>query len=143
MRLRALALLGFALVFPSTSASDATQLDRIERKVDANAQSLGAMDQRLGAMDQRLGVIDQRLGAMDQRLEAVNRLIDANHRSLNDLRANVNERFDALQDRHIAAETAASTGFSLAALLWGALAAAVGCVLTLVAQPILRSRRPS
>ena len=125
----ALALLGFALVLPLTSASDATQLDRIERIVEANTRVLGA--------------VDQRLDAVDRELQAVNRLIDANHRSINGLAASVNARFDALHDRHIAAESAASTGFSLVAVLWGAFAASIGCVLTLVAEPIVRDRRPS
>ena len=146
----ALALLGFALVLPSTSASDATQLDRIERIVEANTRALGAVDQRLNAVDLKLGAVDLKLGAVDQRLDAVdrelqavNRLIDANHRSINGLAASVNARFDALQDRHIAAETAGSTGFSPVAVLWSAFAASIGCVLTLVAEPIVRERRPS
>ena len=61
---------------------------------------ISPIHQHFAAIDQRFDAIDQRFDAIDQRFDATDQRFDATDQRINDLRAEMNGRFDA-QDKYM------------------------------------------
>ena len=61
---------------------------------------INPMHQRFDAINQRFDAVDQRFDAVDQRFDAVDQRFDTVDQRFNDLRAEMNTRFDA-QDKYM------------------------------------------